>query len=46
MSVVIAKTALVVSHLGFLALGLALAAWRPPPASALLAVMGTLIHAP
>lgn len=42
-SVVIAKTALVVSHLGFLALGLALAAWRPPAASALLAVMGTLM---
>ncbi len=44
-SVVIAKTALVVSHLGFLALGLTLAAWRPPPASALLTVMVTLMGA-
>jgi putative membrane protein len=41
-SVVIAKTALVIGHLGFLALGLALAAWLAPAPPALLTVMATL----
>jgi putative membrane protein len=41
-SVVIAKTALVVSHVGFLAAGLAVAFWRAPAPSPLLTVMATL----
>ena len=44
-SVVIAKTALVASQLGFLALGLALAGWRLHPASALVNVMTILLAA-
>src|SRR5262245_51753793 len=41
-SVLVAKTTLVVSHLGFLALGLALAATLAPAASALLTSMAVL----
>ena len=41
-SVVVAKTALVVSHLAFLALAMALAAGQAPPGSGLLGVMATI----
>ena len=42
-SIVIAKTALVVSHLAFLGVGLAVAFWQAPAASALLTVMVALM---
>ncbi|HEV8306411.1 MAG TPA: lysylphosphatidylglycerol synthase domain-containing protein [Methylomirabilota bacterium] len=41
-SIVVAKTALVVSHLGFLVLAVALAIWQTRPAPALLTLMVTL----
>jgi glycosyltransferase 2 family protein len=42
-SAVVAKTALVASQLGFLALGLGLAVWRLRPGSALVSFMGLLL---
>jgi putative membrane protein len=44
-SVVVAKTALVVSHLAFLALALVLAAWQMPRGSGLLGVMAVITGA-